>query len=275
MGRPDTAVVEVTLRDCFCATELEGLERALSGLPGVLSAHLDRTRSVAHLRYDPARTGADELRERVHRLGYRCECAESADSCCQPGHPSVGTGDAATPAPAHDAHDAHAGHGGDMVADMLRRFVVSAVLTVPIVLFSPIGESIGWTVAPPFGLSMGWFGLILTTPVVFWGGWPFLSAAWRAARHGEANMMTLIATGILVSYVYSLVATVGGGTDDVFFEAAAMLTTFSLAGHWLEMRSRYATGRAVEALLALAPPTAQVRRDGTETQIPLDQVVVG
>jgi Cu2+-exporting ATPase len=315
MGGPDPAVVEVALRDCFCASELEGLEQALSGLPGVVSVHVDRTRSVAHLRYDPTRTGTDELRGRVNRLGYRCECAESADSCCQPGHPSVGlgdvrtgdhrptqppaeqggntmavtaaehadhaghappaTGDTATAPPTYAGHDAHAGHGGDMVADMLRRFVVSAVLTVPIVLFSPIGESIGFTVAPPFGLSMGWFGLILTTPVVFWGGWPFLSAAWRAARLGEANMMTLIATGILVSYVYSLAATAVGGTDEVFFEAAAMLTTFSLAGHWLEMRSRYATGRAVEALLALAPPTARVRRDGAETELPLDQVVVG
>jgi Cu2+-exporting ATPase len=122
---------------------------------------------------------------------------------------------------------------------------------------------------------MGWFGLILTTPVVFWGGWPFLSAAWRAARRGEANMMTLIATGILVSYVYSVVATVVGGTGDVFFEAAEMLTVFSLAGHCFEMRSRYATGRAVEALLALAPPTARVRRDGAEVEIPLERVRVG
>jgi Cu2+-exporting ATPase len=83
---------------------------------------------------------------------------------------------------------------------------------------------------------------------------------------GEANMMTLIATGILVSYVYSVVATPAGGISDVFFEAAAIVTAFSLAGHWLEMRSRFATGRPVEALLALAPPTPRVRRDGTEIE---------
>jgi Cu2+-exporting ATPase len=287
-GNPETAVVEVTLRDCFCATELESFERAVRGVPGVLGVKLDRTRSTAHVRYDPRRTGEAAVRHAVHGLGYRCECATCPDSCCQPGHPAINAEDTRhgehhrPPRPethegheAHGEHDAHAGHGADMVRDMLRRFVVAAVLTVPIVLFSPIGESIGFTVEPPFGLSMGWFGLLLTTPVVFWGGWPFLSAAWRAARRGEANMMTLIATGILVSYVYSLVVTVVGGSDDVFFEAAAMLTTFSLAGHWLEMRSRYATGRAVEALLALAPPTARVRRDGTEVEVPLDEVVVG
>jgi Cu2+-exporting ATPase len=306
MSAPETAVVELALRTCFCATELESVERALAALAGVVGVHLDRTRSVAHLRYAPQRTSAEALRRQVEALGYRCDCAERPDSCCQPGHPCVGERDAratehrpaghpaghamshghateemAAGHEAHDehkapeGHDAHAGHGSSMVTDMLRRFVVSAVLTVPIVLFSPIGETIGFDVVPPFGLSMAWFGLILATPVVFWGGWPFLSAAWRAARRAEANMMTLIATGILVSYVYSAVATIAGGTDDVFFDAAAMLTTFSLAGHWLEMRSRFATGRAVEALLALAPPTARVRRDGGEVEVPLEEVAVG
>ena len=88
-------------------------------------------------------------------------------------------------------------------------------------------------------------------------------------------MMTLIALGILVSYVYSVWATVFLGSQDVFFEAAAMLTTFSLIGHWLEMRSRFATGRAVEALLKLAPDTARVVRDGQEVEVPLSQVGVG
>lgn len=162
-----------------------------------------------------------------------------------------------------------------MVDDMLRRFVISLVLTVPLVLYSPIGETFGFTAMPPFGLSMAWFGLILSTPVVWWGGWPFISAAWRALKQREANMMTLIATGILVSYVFSVWATLFLRTDEVFFEAAAMLTTLSLLGHWLEMRSRFATGRAVEALLKLAPATARVVRHGQEQEIPLEQVVVG
>ncbi len=161
-----------------------------------------------------------------------------------------------------------------MVASMLRRFVISAVLTVPIVAFSPIGEALGLPSQPPFGWSMSWFGLVLATPVVLWGGWPFLSSAARSLRHGEVTMMTLIAVGILVAYLYSVVATVAGG-QEVFFEAAAMLTTLSLLGHWLETRSRFATGRAVEALLSLAPPTAVVRRDGHDSELPLEQVQVG
>ena len=171
-------------------------------------------------------------------------------------------------------HDGHAGHGEAMAYDMLRRLVVSLLLTLPIILYSPIGAGLGFRFAPPFGLSMAWFGLILSTPVVWWGGWPFLSAAWRALLQRQANMMTLIATGILVSYLYSVAATLVLG-GDVFFEAAGMLTSFSLAGHWLEMRSRFATGRAVEALLKLAPETAHVVRGGKEIDVPLEQVVVG
>lgn len=124
---------------------------------------------------------------------------------------------------------------------------------------------------------MAWFGLLLGTPVVWWGGWPFLSAAWRALRRGNVNMMTLIATGILTAYLYSVWATFVLGSDyrDVFFEAAAMLTSFSLVGHWLEMRSRFAAGQAVEALLKLAPETARVLREGQEVEVPLEEVVLG
>ncbi len=172
----------------------------------------------------------------------------------------------------HSSHDDHASHN---VNDMLRRFIVSAVLTLPLLLFSHIGSLLGLHLMPPFGLSMGLFGLILATPVVWWGGWPFISSAWQSLRRGEATMMTLIALGILVSYTYSVFATFFLSGEEVFFEAAAMLTTFSLLGHWLEVRSRIATGKAVEALLKLAPATARVNRNGQETEVPLEQVVVG
>jgi P-type Cu2+ transporter len=168
--------------------------------------------------------------------------------------------------------DNHAGHGSP--DDMLRRFLVSLALTIPIIVFSPIGGAIGLAGMPPFGIGMGVFGFVLATPVVWWGGWPFISSAWRSLRHAEATMMTLIALGILVSWTYSVAATFLF-QGEVFFEAAAMLTSFSLAGHWLEMRSRFATGRAVEALLKLAPPEARVLRNGQEVVVPLEQVVVG
>lgn len=302
-------VLEVAFGNCYNGSEFADLERRLAEVPGVQTVHLDRTRAVAHLGYDPQRQTEVSLRAQLHEAGYDCDCRGRAPSVTQPGQPGparhhasatgMGAGgahhahaghqhaDAASThdhaAMAHGAagqhadmnHDEHAGHGPHMVNDMLRRFVISLILTIPVVLFSPIGAVFGLSGMPPFGWSMAWFGLLLATPVVWWGGWPFISAAWRALKQREANMMTLIATGILVSWGFSVYATLFLSSAEVFFEAAAMLTTLSLLGHWLEMRSRFATGRAVEALLKLAPTTARLIRDGQEVEVPLEQVVVG
>jgi P-type Cu2+ transporter len=274
-------VIEVDIRNAYDASEYGGLEEYLRGLPGITGVHLDRTRGVAHLSYDPAVTTPEAIEGHLNGCGYRCDCYGRPGSVSQAGHPRVGVKEhaehvAAVRAEEHAAmgHGEHAGHGAAMVADLFRRFVISTLLALPLIIFSPIGGTLGLPGRPPFGLSMGLFGFLLATPIVWWGGWPFISAAWRALRLGEVNMMTLIALGILVSYVYSVAATVLF-EGEVFYEAAAMLTSFSLAGHWLEMRSRFATGKAVEALLKLAPATARVKRGGVETEIPLEEVVVG
>jgi P-type Cu2+ transporter len=307
----NTAVLEVALKNCYNASEQANVETHLARLEGVTNVQLDRTRAVAHLSYDPIKTTAQKLENQIKADGYLCACQDCQDSHAQPGHPSVATHDHsqhvhAQPAPTtavpmpemdhssmnhssssvssghssmsgmdHSKMDQgeHAGHGSP--DDMFRRFLISLVLTLPIVIFSPIGGALGLPSMPPFGISMGIWGLVLGTPVVFWGGYPFLSSAWRSLRLGEATMMTLIALGILVSYVFSVFATLILRSEDVFFEAAAMLTTLSLLGHWLEMRSRFATGRAVEALLKLAPATARVLRGGQELEVPLEQVIVG
>src|SRR5437762_13354636 len=175
----------------------------------------------------------------------------------------------------HHTPAAHAGHGAHMVRDMLRRFIGSAILSVPIIIYAPLGTSLfGRALVPPFGVSHGLLGFALTSIVVWWGGWPFVSSAGRSLRRGDLTMMTLIATGILVSYVYSAAVTFGL-PGEPFYDAAAMLTAFSLLGHWMEMRSRLATGRAVEALLKLAPRTARRVRDGQEEEVPLEAVAVG
>src|SRR5438874_7330476 len=171
--------------------------------------------------------------------------------------------------------ETHAGHGAHMVQDMLNRFIGSAILTVPIIMYSPLGTSLfARELVPPFGLSSGLLSFVLTSIVVWWGGWPFVSSAAHSLKQGELTMMTLIATGILVSYLYSVAVTFGL-RGEPFYDAAAMLTAFSLLGHWLEMRSRLATGRAVEALLELAPPTARRVRDGQEQEVPLETIAVG
>ena len=125
-----------------------------------------------------------------------------------------------------------------MVADMRNRFLVAAVLSVPITLFSPMGrDMLGFGLPAPFGLRDEVFALVLSLPVVFYAGWIFFDGAFRALRNRTLDMMVLVAIAIGAGWLYSLYVTLTGG-GEVFFEAAAVLTTFVLLGHWFEMRAR-------------------------------------
>ncbi|MGV3555096.1 MAG: heavy metal translocating P-type ATPase [Croceibacterium sp.] len=169
--------------------------------------------------------------------------------------------------------------------DMNRRFWVSALFTVPLALLVIAAELFSWDLLP-MRTSM-WVQLALATPVVLWGGWPFFERFWASLRTRNLNMFTLIGLGVGVAYGYSVVATVApgifpaslrtmGGLVPVYFEAAAVITTLVLLGQVLELRARSATGRAIRALLGLAPKTARrVNDDGSEEDIPLEHVHVG
>ena len=179
--------------------------------------------------------------------------------------------------------------------DMSRRFWLSAALTIPLVVLTFGAELLGWHPLPmqlepkhllPVPLAM-LLQLALATPVVLWGGWPFFERFWASLKTRNLNMFTLIGLGIGVAYGYSVVATVApqifpaslrtmGGLVPVYFEAAAVITTLVLLGQVLELRARSATGRAIRALLGLAPKTARrVNEDGSEEDVPLEQVHVG
>jgi Cu+-exporting ATPase len=171
------------------------------------------------------------------------------------------------------------------LTDMSRRFWVSAVLTVALVAIVLATETAGWEPLP-IG-KMVWVQFALATPVVLWGGWPFFQRFWSSLRSRNLNMFTLIGLGVGVAYGYSAIATLipqsfppslrtMGGLVPVYFEAAAAITALVLLGQVLELRARYATGRAIRALLGLAPKVARVvRADGTEEDVPLDHIEVG
>ena len=125
-----------------------------------------------------------------------------------------------------------------MEADMRRRFWVALALTIPIVLYSSLGTEVLRIHLPvPFGLPRNWLLLILTTPVVWWCGWIFHSGAWRALRNRSLDMNVLVSLGVLVAYLFSAFATIFAPQVETSFDAAAMLVTFVLFGHWMEMRS--------------------------------------
>jgi len=174
------------------------------------------------------------------------------------------------------------------LVDMRRRFWISVALTIPLVAVA-MGEHLpGHPLARIATMStLGWLQLVLATPVVLWGGWPFFVRGWQSVVHRSLNMFTLIGLGVGVSYLYSLVAKLfpgifppsfrmEGGEVAVYFEAAASIVTLVLLGQVLELKARSRTGAAVKALLGLAPKTARrLRDDGSDEDVSLDQVHLG
>ncbi len=171
---------------------------------------------------------------------------------------------------------------------MRRRFWTGVVLTVPVLIAAMgvdiPGHPLEYLAAPK---TWTWFELILSTPVILWGGWPFFVRGWQSIVHRSLNMFTLIALGVGVSYAYSLVAALfpgifpaafrdpSGGVA-VYFEAGAVIVTLVLLGQVLELKARSQTGAAIKALLGLAPKTARLLSDdGSEADVPLDQVKTG
>ena len=173
----------------------------------------------------------------------------------------------------------HGGHGADMsmddmTRDMRNRFLVAALLSIPILLYSPIGrEVLGFEVAAPFGLRDDVFSLILSLPVIFYSAWIFFDGAYRALRNRTLDMMVLVAVGVGTGWLYSLGVTLTGG-GEVFYEAATVLTAFVLLGHWFEMRARGGANDAVRTLLELAPALAVVLRNGEPVEVPTAEVQV-
>jgi Cu+-exporting ATPase len=168
---------------------------------------------------------------------------------------------------------------------MTRRFWVSTAFTVPLAVLVIAAELFGLEIMPM--RTLVWVQLALATLVVLWGGWPFFERFWASLKTRNLNMFTLIGLGVGVAYGYSVVAALApeifppslktmGGSVPVYFEAAAVITTLVLLGQVLELRARSATGKAIRALLGLAPKTARkVHDDGREEDIPLDHVHVG
>src|SRR6267378_5534001 len=173
-------------------------------------------------------------------------------------------------------HGGHAAMSTDaMVQDMRNRFLVAAVLSVPILLWSAIGRQVlHFGVAAPFGLRDDVFQLILSLPVIGYSSWIFFDGAVRALRARTLDMMVLVAVAIAAGWTYSVIVTFHGG-GDVFYEASTVLCAFVLLGHWLEMRARGGANDAVRALLDLAPPQAVVIRDGAQVEMPTSEVQVG
>jgi Cu2+-exporting ATPase len=189
---------------------------------------------------------------------------------------------AKTPSVALSPHEAmgHGSHQGgmsiaEMAVDMRRRFLVAALLSVPILLWSPIGRDVlNFRLSAPFGLRDDLFALLLSLPVIGYSSAIFFQGAVQALKRHTLDMMVLVAVAIGAGWTYSLFISLTGG-GDVFYEAASVLAAFVLLGHWFEMRARGGANEALRTLLELTPPKAIVIRDGSEKEVPTSEVVVG
>jgi len=160
-----------------------------------------------------------------------------------------------------------------MEKDMRDRFLWSLLFTIPIILYSPIFTNF-FKINLPTPIPHNWLMFLLTTPVVFKFGSIFPIGAYQALKKKTLDMMVLIAVGVLAAYIFSVAITIFIG-GETFFEAAAMLVTFVLFGHWMEMKSRKGTSDALRALFDLVPPQARIIRDGKEFLVPTAEVKVG
>jgi Cu2+-exporting ATPase len=276
---PEATVLHVG--GLYYASEKAVVEQVLGRRPGVMSVDANPVAQTATVVYDPDVTSVEALRDWVEECGYHCAGQSAPGHICDP-----------LVAPDHGPHDHDAteradeadghGHGGHagmsmaaMVADMRNRFLVSVTFTVPIVLWSGVGSGlIGSELATPFGIGRNWWLLLLSLPVVVYSSSIFFTGAWTALRARTLDMMVLVAVAVGIAFAYSAAVTFGL-SGETFYDAAAMLATFVLLGHWFEMRARGGANDAIRTLLDLAPPRAVVIRDGEPIEVPTAEVTVG
>ncbi len=266
----------IPLDDVFCPCCRDDLEAAIRSLPHVTGVHVDLEHKVAHVTVHAGMTDAASLGRQIAACNFRNPVPLPTAQVSS--HESMHH--AAAQTAAHGGHEAM-GHdmsdprmAASMEADMRRRFVVALVLSLPVVAYSSLGTLLLGGRELPAPVDRNWILLAFSTPIALWASSVFHIGAWRSIRSGVLNMSVLVSLGILVSYLFSvgLTLTVGGET---FYEAAVMLATFLLFGHWMEMRARRGSSDAVRKLLELAPGEANVEREGKVQRLPVAEVRVG
>jgi P-type Cu+ transporter len=202
--------------------------------------------------------------------GGQVPAATAADAA---GIPEAGGRQAGGP-----AQDTEEAERAAEIADLARRVVVGVVLTLP-VLYAAMAHDVFGAWVPGVLLNR-WVQLALITPVMFWTGWPVHRTGWLALAHRSADMNSLIAIGTAAAYGYSLLVTVApgllpAGVREVYFETTGVILTLIVLGRLIETRAKAGTGQAIRELLGLQARTARVVRDGTETEVPVEQVAAG
>ena len=260
-----TTDVELAITGMTCASCANRIERKLNKLDGV-TATVNYATEKAKVSF-PGGTTTEQLIAAVEGAGYSATLPEVRRAASSDGAPGEGLVEP------------------DRVGALLQRLLIVVALTVPV---------IGMSMVPALQFrAWQWLALTMAAPVVLWGAWPFHRAAWKNLRGGAATMDTLISVGTLAALAWSLyalffgtagelgmkhpfelIAERGDGAGNIYLEAAAGVTMFILAGRYLEARSKRASGAALRALLELGAKEVALLRDGVETRVPAEQLVV-
>jgi Cu+-exporting ATPase len=248
--------VTIPVAGMSCASCVARVEDAVRGVDGVIEASVNLAREQAAVEYIPGVAAPEALRRAIREAGY------------EPLGFEEGTVDREAERHERELHD------------LRTRLIGAAVLSLPILWGSL--PHMGVQIWAPALLHSWVVQFLLASPVQFWAGWRFYRGTWAALRHGTADMNTLIAVGTSAAYLYSAAATfvpqwfTGAGVrPSVYFETAAIIIVFILLGRYLEAKAKGRTSEAIRRLVGLQARTARVVRDGTEADVPVEDVAVG
>ena len=248
-------VLSLPVEGMTCASCVARVEKALQKVAGVSTAAVNLATEKATVAFDPAVVSTDALRAAVEDAGYTL---------------LVPRGESAAP---------EGSHKDASYRQLKRDLIVSASLTVPLMLLSLLSMMDSYTTWSPLSLdATNKVLLILVTPVMFIPGKRFFKGLWSALRHRAADMNTLVAVGTGSAYLYSLVAVLfpapGGGIPHVYFDTSAAIITLVLLGKLMEAKAKNRASDAITKLLGLQPKVARVVRNGSEHDIPVAEVMV-
>ncbi|NQU30336.1 MAG: copper-translocating P-type ATPase [Anaerolineae bacterium] len=245
-----TGEAELVIKRLSDDNDARRLEKALLALDGVLDAQVTFTTEKARVSYIPTMVTQAELRRAVSAAGF--------DSLELGG----------------DAEDAEAKARAEEIDHQRFLLIVGIIFTLPLFLFS-MARDFGLLPMWSHGAWANWLMFALATPVQFYVGWQYYVGGYKALRNGSANMDVLVAMGSSVAYFYSIIVMLNILPGHVYFETAAVIITLIRLGKFLEARAKGRTSDAIKKLMGLRAKTARVIRDGVETDIPLEDVVVG
>jgi Cu+-exporting ATPase len=247
------ATLELPITGMTCANCVSTVERTFNKkVPGILEASVNFATEKATLKYIPGVTSRADMVAAVEQAGYGVVVADSAEALV----------------------DAEQVARDREIQNQTRKLVVGLIFTLPLFLLS---------MARDFGLvgmwaHAAWVNILfwlLATPVQFYTGWDYYSGGFKSLRNKSANMDVLVALGSSVAYFYSIVVTLGLLGGHVYFETSAAIITLIKVGKLLEVQAKGKTSAAIKALMGLQAKTARVERDGSEVDIPIEQVQVG